>query len=414
MRVAVIGAGIVGSSCALFLQRDGHEVTLIDPREPGTATSLGNAGIISLYSILPVGTPATVRKLPSMLADPVGPLEVRWRHLPTLAPWLARFLANCRPSRQPVLTAHLNSLLSRVGQAHDVVIQQCGLADLVRPGGWLKVAQSMAVLKDSFKAEMAAYDRFGLPYELLEESDLRAMEPALGPDQKAALHLVNNRAVRYPQRYVEGIAGTFFERGGQQLKEEVKGYVFEGNRITHVATTGPQVAVDAVVQATGAYGKKLAAIGGAHVPLEAERGYHLMLSHPEATLSRPVYTTEGAFVLAPMDHGMRLTGGVELASPTAPPDYRRVHRLLPQAHRVVPGLAQSAILSQWQGARPSLPDSLPVIGRSPETPNLVLAFGHQHVGLTMGPLTGMLVADILAERAPSLDLTPFAVDRSMV
>jgi len=167
------------------------------------------------------------------------------------------------------------------------------------------------------------------------------------------------------------------------------------------------------VLAAGAFSRRLARAGGTAVPLEAERGYHLMLPHPERALGRAVYTVEGGFLLAPMTAGLRLTGGVELASNEAAPDYRRVRRLLPQAARLVPGL-DTTVTSQWQGHRPSLPDSLPVLGRAPGRRNLWLAFGHQHIGVTLGPMTGRLIADLVAGRDPGLDIAPYRADRAYV
>jgi D-amino-acid dehydrogenase len=387
LRVAIIGAGIVGASCALFLQRDGHHVTLIDPLPPGAGTSSGNAGIISVGSILPIATPGILRRVPALLRDPTSPLAIRWRHLPTLLPWLARFALASRPARFAALTDALATLIREADRAHDLVIQQCGLADLVRSGGWLTLARSRERLLDATAAQRQAFDRYGIGYELLDAAEVRALEPALAPDLTAGLLIPGNRAVRSPRGYVEGIARTVTERGGRWLQARADRFTHEGDRLTAVVTDRGEIPADAVVLAAGAFSKRLAASAGVRVPLEAERGYHVVLPHPEPTLSRPIYSVEGGFVLAPMVDGVRLTGGVELASPTAPPDYRRVRRLVAKAREMLPGLEERT-LSEWQGCRPSLPDSLPVLGRAPGRANLFLAFGHQHVGLTLGPVTG--------------------------
>ena len=412
-RVTVIGAGIVGTSTALFLQRDGHEVTLLDPVSPGHMTSFGNAGVISYYSLLPVPQPGLLQKLPAMLMDPTSSLSIRWAYLPQLLPWLLRFAMNCRQSKFHAGTEAMAALTTRAGQAHDILIQQCGLADLVRPGGWLKVARSKEAVLASTLLEREAYDRHGLPYEILDRKAVSDLEPALAVDLVAGVHLTANRAVQLPHLYTEGIARTFLERGGKWLQASAEGFGFDGERIDRVATTGGEIATDTVVLATGAYGKKLAAIGRTPVPINAERGYHVVMPHPETTLRRPTYVVEGGFVMAPMIPGIRLTGGVELASPRAAPNFRRIRRLAEKARQFVPALT-GEILSEWQGARPSLPDTVPVIGRSPRTPNLYLAFGHQHVGLTLGPLTGVLIADLVAGRTPPIDMTPYAPDRSFV
>lgn len=412
-RIFVVGAGIVGVSCAFFLQRDGHAVTLLDPRPPGAGTSSGNAGIISLGSLLPIATPGIVRRAFRLLRDPVSPLAIRWSQLPRLLPWLVRFVLASRRSRLETTVQAIATLLDQADAAHDLVIQQCGLADLVHPVGWLKVAYERDTLLEATVLDRELWSRHGRRFDLLDAAEVHQLEPALSPDIKAGLLLPANRAVRHPQRYVEGIARTFLERGGEYLQAEAVDLASDEGRVERIYTDRGRIelgAGDGLVIAAGAFSKYLARRAGARVPLDAERGYHVMLPAPESSLSRPVYTIDHAFILAPMEHGIRLTGGVELASPEAPPDYRRVRRLVPIARRVLPGLS-GEILSEWQGCRPSLPDSLPVIGKSPRRSNVWLAFGHQHVGLTLGPATGRIVADLVAGRDPGLDLTPYRPDR---
>ena len=411
LSIAIVGAGIVGCSAAFFLQRDGHRVTLFDPREPGTGTSLGNAGIISLYSLSPIVTHSMLRRIPTMLRDPLSPLTLRWRYLPRLLPWLVAVLRNARPERVVALTEAISALLARAGQAHDIVIQQCGLADLVRSGGWLKVAYDGELVQQAAAADRALFDRLDLPWRLLDRKEVTDLEPALTPRIAGGLLLEANRSVRDPKAYVEGIAGTVRERGGRQARASVLGLERAASGgVTGVRTEHGVERADAIVVAAGAFSRALAKEAGTVVPLEAERGYHLMLPTPEPSLCRPVYTIEGGFVLAPMQGGLRLTSGVELASNDAPPDFRRIRRLLPIAQRLVPSLGEG-IISEWQGHRPSLPDSLPVIGRAPKAPNVWLAFGHQHIGLTLGPVTGRIIADLVAGRDPGLDVSPYRADR---
>lgn len=410
LRIAVIGAGIVGTSCAFFLQRDGHRVTLVDPREPGTGTSFGNAGVISLGSVAPVVTPGLLRKLPALLTDRTSPLAIRWAYLPRLLPWLLRLALNARPARLERLAPAIAELTARCDRAHDLLIQECGLGELVRSGGWLWVARSRATLLEASATNRRLWDRFGRRYELLDAAAVHALEPALAPDLVAGLLLPENRFVLDPCRYVQGIARGFLERGGTYLQAEAEGFAFEGSRITAVGTARGLLPVDGVVLAAGAFSKRLAALGGVRVPLDAERGYHVVLPHPPSSLGRPIYACEHGFVMAPMAAGIRITGGVELASPWAPPDFRRIRRLVPLAQRLLPGLS-GEILSEWQGCRPTLVDSLPAIGPSPTTSNLWLAFGHQHIGLTLGPLTGRLIADLVAGRDPGFDLSAYAPGR---
>lgn len=409
-KIAVIGAGIVGCSCALFLQRDGHEVTLLDPRPPGSGTSKGNAGIIAHSSFTPLATPAMLRDVPGMLLDPMSPLSLRWRYLPGLLPWLVRFALAARPARVGRTTAVLAGLAEHVHASHDIIIQQAGLGDLVRSGGWLKVAFARDRLEKGTEDDRRAYDRFGHAYRFLDRDECLEHEPALNPKVAAGLLLAGNRAVSDPERYTAGIAATVLARGGRHLAATVRGVDEVDGRVRTLLTDGGPVPVDGVVLAAGAFSRGLAARTGAPVPLVAERGYHLMLDHCRPSLNRPVYSLEGGFVLAPMAGGLRLTGGVELAGNAAPPDFRRIRRLLAPAQDLLPGL-DPTVRAEWQGHRPSLPDSLPVIGAAPRRSNMWYAFGHQHIGLTLGPLTGRLVADLVAGRPPLVDLLPFAPRR---
>lgn len=413
MRIVIAGAGIVGLSCGWFLARDGHEVTLVDPLPPGAGTSFGNAGILSLASCLPVGYPELLRKLPRLLADRDGPLRLRWRDLPLLAPWLVRFLLASRRRRADEISAHIVALVGRAETAHDVIIQECGLGGLIRRTGWLKVGRDAAGFEAAIAVERRCLDRFGLEYRILERDELHALEPALAPDLGRALWLVRNRQLADPYDYSRGIFADFEKRGGSWRQATVEDVRRERDRVRAVRTSEGEIEADGLVVAAGAFSDRICRMLGLRIPLEAERGYHAMLPTGEPPLSHPVFGLEEGFVLAPMRDGIRLTSGVELARKTAPPDFRWLHRLVARAPRLVPSLAPE-IRSEWLGFRPSLPDSLPVIGPAPGTENAWLAFGHQHIGLTLGPLTGRIVADLVAGRDPGLDLSPYRADRSFV
>lgn len=410
-KIAVVGAGIVGVAAALFLQEDGHEVVLVDPNGPGSGTSSGNAGIISVASIMPIVTADILTKLPAMLADPVAPLKVRWRDLPGLAPWLARAALATRKSKVERAMAGIHALTSRALAAHEVLIQRAGAGDLFASNGWLKVGLDQARLEQAMAGERAALDRFGVAYEVLDRDAVLDLEPALSSEVKGALWLTANREIRHPQAYVERLAALFLERGGAHRRQVARGLAFESGRVVGLLTTEGPIKADSVVVAAGAFAGRLAADAGHRLPLIAERGYHLMLPTLATPLRRPIYCMDPGFVLAPMAQGLRLTSGVELASLEAPPDFSIPRRLLPLARRYLPSLDER-VFSEWQGFRPSLPDSLPVIGRARRHANVYLAFGHQHIGLTLGPLTGRIVADLVAGRDPGLDLAPYRPDRS--
>ncbi len=409
MRIAVVGAGIVGVSCALHLQRDGHDVTLIDPRAPGTATSFGNAGAIVTGAVVPNSTPALWRDIPRMLLDRHSAVRVRWRYLPRITPWLIRFLLAGRDTRVNAIADALHPLVTRAYDAHRELIVLSGAADLVRPVGWLKVYETEAAFVGT------RYDRDimaarGVRCDVLGSDEIRQLEPALARRYVRALFQPDSAFVASPHRLVQCYAAQFQRLGGSIAQERVRG-VQPVDGGVHLDCELGFRAFDAVVIAAGAWSRELARQVGDRVPLDTERGYHLNIEPGEAgELRRPVMFPDRGFVLAPMLDGIRLTSGVELAGLHAPPDFSRIRRLLPAAREALPGLSDR-VTREWMGYRPSTPDSLPVIGRSPRCRAVFYAFGHQHLGLTLGPITGRLIAAMAADRQPEFDLMPYRVGR---
>lgn len=409
-QVAVIGAGIVGVSCALHLQKDGHAATLIDPRPPGTATSFGNAGGIVTGAVVPNSTPGLFRELPRMLFDRNSAVRVRWRYLPQLAPWLAQFLLNGRNSRVRQIAAALHPLVSRAYDAHRELINLSGAEGIVRPVGWLKVYETESAFAHT------AYDReimaaHGVRCDVLGSEDIGQLEPALARRFVKGLFQPDSAFASSPRKLAESYAAQFVRMGGAIVQERVRGIHMEAGRAVLDCELGFRT-FDTVVIAAGAWSKELARQLGDKVRLDTERGYHLNLRPGEAGELRRavVFPDRGGFVLAPMQDGIRLTSGVELAGLNAPPDFTRIQRLVPVAQQMLPGLS-GEITRQWMGYRPSTPDSLPVIGASPHAPTVFYAFGHQHLGLTLGAVTGRLIADLISGRTPPLDMTPYRADR---
>jgi D-amino-acid dehydrogenase len=405
----VVGAGIVGVSTALFLQRDGHRVTLIDPREPGTGTSFGNAGGIVVTSCAPIAMPGIWARLPGMLLDPTGPLVLRPRYLPRMLPWLARFVTASRPRRVAAISAALAALGARSAAAWQDLARQGGLDSLMRPVGWLKVYERESAFRAS-AAERAILARHGKRFEVLGADELRQLEPNLAPHFRHAVLQPDCHALINPHRMVAGLAADFISRGGRQLRDAAAAVeVSPSGRPGVRGARGLQEA-DAVVLAAGAWSKAMARALGVGPPLDSERGYHLMLPPADKGLSRPTVNVDDGFVLCPMEEGIRLTSGVEFAGLEAPANFTRVRGLLPLAARMLPGL-DTREQSAWLGFRPSMPDGLPVIGPAPAVPHVYCAFGHGHLGMTHGPATGRAIADLIAGRDPGLDLAPFRATR---
>ena len=408
--VAVIGAGILGMSTAIHLQRDGHQVTVIDARAPGTGTSFGNAGGIVTGAVTPTSTPSLWKEIPSMLLDPMHPVRIRWLYLPRLAPWLTRFLLAGRPGRVTEIARALMPLVTRAYDAHRELVELAGVHDVARPVGWLKVYEKESGFAGS-ALERRLMTEQGIKFDVLNPDELRQLEPNLAPRYVKGLFQPDSAFVSQPIRLVEGFVRHFLGAGGHIFQERVRTLVpVEGRGVCVRSELGIRQ-FDIVVVAAGAWSRELAAQIGDRISLDTERGYHLNIEPGESgELRRPVVFPERWFALAPMQDGYRLTSGIELAGLHAPPDFSSIYKLLPSAREALPGLSDR-VTREWIGYRPSTPDSLPVIGRSPRCASVIYAFGHGHLGMTLGPITGRLATALASGRQPEIDLAPYRPDR---
>lgn len=411
--VAVIGAGMVGVAAARWLQRDGHHVTLIDPEPPGQGASFGNAGCFNPSSVVPIAMPGTLKKVPGYLMDPLGPLRIRWSYLPWLAPWLIRYIRAGTPERIEQQAVALKSLLFPCLETLMDLARDAGAERYIARNGILMVYRTEA----GWNANSYAFDirrRHGIEWHELNADELRQFDPHLSRDYIRGRHLFNNGHCLDPGGLVAALADAVQRDGGRLLPARATGFSLDGGRLRAVETDAGAVPADAAVLATGAHSKRLAATLGDPVPLETERGYHLMLRDPEVMPRVPTSDAEAKFVATPMDGGIRFAGTVELAGLQAPPDWRRAARLLELGRKLYPGLPAAHPqdrIKVWMGHRPGMPNSLPVLGRSRRSPDVFYAFGHGHVGMTGGPYTGKVIADLVAARPAPIDLTPFRPDR---
>ena len=408
-RVVVVGAGVVGMCCARALQRRGFAVTVLDPVPPGESTSSGNAGILAPEAVAPIAMPGVMRQIPKWLLDPLGPLTIRWWYLPRILPWLLRLLANTRPARIERIAAALHALNRPLIDAHRALLGAGDFARLVRTDGLLYAYESPRAFAAA-ATDWAWRKEHGTGAEILSAARLRELEPALAPGIAGGVFIANGGHVVDPLALVRAIAARFTAEGGSIRRRRAVGFAFADSRVDAVTTDDGPAAADAVVIAAGAWSHLLTVLLGHRVPLEAERGYHLTLAEPGVIPSRPVSLPEGGFFATPMAMGLRLAGTVEFAGLEAPPDTRRAYAMLARAKRVFPGLADS-VTSEWMGFRPSLPDSLPVIGPSPRLANVFFAFGHGHLGLSEAAITGRLIAQAVAGEPPEIDLAPYRIDR---
>jgi D-amino-acid dehydrogenase len=407
--VTVIGAGIVGVCCALHLQRQGFKVRLIEKGEPGRAASFGNSGSFGTASCVPFAMPGVLKKVPRMLFDPDSPLKLRWSHVPKALPWFLRFIEAARPSRVEAIAAARNSLLVHTHEGYAPLIEGADAGKWVDSSGLMMVFESEA----AFEGAAYALDlrrRHGVHMDILDGNEARQMEPALSAKVIKAVSLPDVHRTIDPFRLTSSLAADFVRKGGEIVTANVRGFDIGSEGPTAIMTDRGVMPVDMVVVAAGVWSRPLAAQLGTHVPLEAERGYHVMFANPGFELRRALVSADRNVSLAHMVEGIRATGIAEFAAPDAPPDMANARLVQRQAQALVPGL-KGEPASQWMGPRPSHPDSKPVIGRSPRHANVLFAFGHDHLGLTMAGITGKLVAELASGKPPSVDLAPFRPDR---
>jgi len=411
--VIVIGAGIVGTCTAAYLQRDGRNIVLMDPGDPGMGASFGNGACLFPSSIVPMSMPGTAKSVPRYLLDPEGPLSIRLRYLPRLAPWLMRFARAGTPERAEATARALRALLKDVQKGYAPLLKEAGAEDLVRRQGYLIVYETEA----AFRADAggnALRERNGIAIEIVPPARIREMEPGLAPIYAKGRYIREAGHTTNPHRLVQKLCEMIVRKGGRIVRETVTGFEDNGGVVTAVRTDAGRHPAGAVVLAAGAWSKPLAAQLGDPVPLDTERGYHAMIAQPERAPLLPVMSGEGKFIAISLETGVRFAGQVELASLDAQPNWNRARILLRQGMRMFPGLGEKGLeerQSLWMGHRPSMPDSKPVIGPSSHFPNAIYAFGHGHVGMCAGPTTGRIVTELLAGRAPHIDIAPFSPKR---
>jgi D-amino-acid dehydrogenase len=414
--IAVIGAGAVGAATALVLAREGHRVTIVEPGDPGgtQAASYGNACWISPESVVPMAGPGTWKKVPGYLADPLGPLAIRWRHLPALAPWLIRFLrAGSSVAKVERTSRALRALLHDAVERHELLAAAAGASALIARTGHLYAFRDRA----AFEAEPLGWrlrHEAGVRWIALSAEELHQREPALSRDYTFAVLLEDAAHVTDPGAYVAALAAAAREAGALHRRARATGFDVKGGRLAAVLTDQGRVAADRAVVAAGVRGKALAAALGDHVPIESERGYHIVIPAPAANVRTPVMVADAKTPLTPTEGGLRVAGQVELATIEAEPDWRRAEILLDLAKRMLPGLPRDLPfegVQRWMGHRPSVADALPVIGPASGCRDVIHAFGHGHVGLAASARTAALVADLIAERPPGIDPSPYAVSR---
>lgn len=407
--VAVIGAGIVGLAAAAALQDDGRQVLLIDRRGIAQEASRGNAGALAFSDILPLASPGIMRQVPRWLLDPLGPLAISPAYFPAILPWLIRFWRASRAAPAAASLAAQAGLMALAAAETPGMLERAGAGHMVRRDGSLQLYGSEAELAAAVPGWQARA-RHGIAFEHVRGQRLAELQPGLHPRFAAGTFVAHWQTVSDPYDVAFRLAEHVAARGGRLETREVRLVApAEGGVSVHL-TDGTVLPARHAVIAAGAWSRPLARALGDRIPLETERGYNTTLPHGAFDVRRQLIFGGHGFVVTPLSTGLRVGGAVELGGLHRPPNMARADAMLRHAAAFLPGLRTEGG-RQWMGFRPSLPDSLPVIGPASMTPRVVYAFGHGHLGLTQSAATGRIVADLVAGRALPLPLGPFRPTR---
>ncbi len=407
-QVVVIGAGMVGVCCALSLRRRGMVVTLIDRREPGQETSFGNSGVFSRSSVFPINGPGMLQKLPAYLANRHP--AVRWRGSLLSNPrWILGFLAECTKNSTGRRSRALDGLIKHSMGLNRKLMGEAQLLSHLLETGWLKVWRGVDGAGTA-QAEAAPLNSFGIATQVLDATGIARLEPHAAPVFKAGLLISDSASVDDPGAVVSGYAALARDRGVVILRAEARA-LYRTTTGWRIETTRDSHDGDAVVVALGPWSAELLRPLGFRVPMGFERGYHVHLAMPEgAGPQRAIHDVDGGFVVSPMRAGARVTSGVELAGRDALANNMQIDAAVRLARETF-ALGAPVEVKPWLGSRPTLPDSLPMIGELPGAIGLYAAFGHQHIGFSTGSGTGEIIAAAIAGEAPPIDASAFAAGR---
>ncbi|HNP34796.1 MAG TPA: FAD-binding oxidoreductase [Woeseiaceae bacterium] len=408
-RVAVIGAGVVGLAAACRLANARANVVLIDPMEPGLGCSYGNAGHIATELIFPLASPATLAHAPRYLLNSDSPLSVRGGYALQILPWLTRFALASRPSAFKRGTEALAELQAGALESLRNLLRTLGLEQQLQTRGHIVLAETRAS-QAALLNEQESLAEYDVPTTWLSAAEVAELAPDLTTNLQGALHFPGSGHVLEPYQLSQGFFAAFQEAGGQYLRGGVRKIATRSDGSFELQVEAKPITSEKIVLAAGAWSKSLARDLGHRLPLDTERGYHLSAPGWSGSFNVPIASYERKTIMTPLSSGLRITGFVEFGGLDLPPAASRFGKLETHIRALLPN-AEFPEFKRWMGFRPSMPDHLPVIGASPKNPNAILAFGHQHLGLTLAGITADIVECLVANRRPPINIQPFRCDR---
>jgi D-amino-acid dehydrogenase len=408
INVYVVGAGIVGVSCALNLLEKGFKVTLIEKEDKVKETSFGNAGVIARSSAYLINNKNLLPSLRKYIFNKHPAVRIKHSYLLKNFSWSSHFLYQSLEKNSEKNINSLDSIIKVSLDEHKKWLSKSENMHRLRENGWLKLFHSKNGVQ-STGYEQSIYQQYGIDFELLTAKQINLLEPALKPIYKSGVHIKDAASVDHPGEVTQDYIDLFIELGGQVIRDDIKRLSKKNAKITLHGQSS--YIADEVVIAAGPWSNDLLKTISSPLPMCFERGYHRHFSYPQGPiLTRPVYDVDRAFVMSPTSLGYRITSGSELNDKNAEPNTAQLDEVVKYAHDSVV-LGDLVENSLWKGNRPTLPDSLPAIGKHPKCEHIWLAFGHQHVGFSTGPATGRLIAELMLDQVPFIDITPFLPSR---
>ena len=405
--VGIIGAGIQGVCIGLQLTKKGIPVTIFDKEDPGSMSSYGNAGHFSPYAVVQLNRPDVIYDIPKMLLSSYGPLALKWNYIPKMIPWILKYLKSSTKKSMMHTTKFMHQILDLSLDAYDEILSEIDTTNLVERKGIIYIWTNKNL--KSRKMEIKIRNDLGIKQRLLSREEVLELEPNLNPVFDAGVIYDYAYHARDPKGITKKLFELYLKLGGKFKKEEVTNVEQTRFNQTQVKTNSGNFNFEKIVLACGAFSKKLTDQLGEKIPLDTERGYHIHYKKMDHLLKRPVIFLDRGFGMTPMNQGLRAVGTVELGGFDNPISKKRIDYIDKCAKELLPQLGE--FQDEWLGFRPTLPDFLPVIGPSLKNKNIIYAFGHHHLGWTLGAITGKIVSGIINEEKTNLDLTPYSSAR---
>ena len=404
LKIGIVGAGIQGISNALFLQKKGFKVTIFDREDPGSpVASYGNAGHFSPYASVPINRPDVLTDVPAMLLSSTGPLALKWNYVPKMIPWLLKFVSNCSTKKMMYTAKNMHQILDLALPAYDELFGEIELEGLVEKKGILYIWNDQSL--KSRELEISVRNELGVDQQVVTPKEIHDLEPNIKPFYHGGVYYKLGRHARNPKKILLKLFDLFLKKGGKFLKMNVQNLDFDDGKPV-LKTETQRFIFNKIVIACGAFSKKLTDNLDEKIPLDTERGYHVHFKDCDHLLSRPVIFQNRGFGITPMEQGLRVVGTVEFGGLDNPLSKSRIKNLINNAKYMMGDLPEHE--DEWLGFRPTLPDYLPVIGKSKKHKNIFYCFGHHHLGWTLGPISGKIISGMIAEENTSIDLKPYS------